>query len=289
MDKIKYILILILSLGFVICKADNPRQNWKFKSKNGLYVLKLSESKTDTIIDEHGTYQIYRELKWGLYNSITKKLKYEIPGPISERTAYISCSGKYVVVINDWPPERADDSLDLISIYKQGELIKSYKLSDLLDCGFNISSSVGHFNWTWGKVKVRFASKRIDFQTTELVVYKINITNGKIMNRQRNSKITDDSILAYGEVFGEGNGTYRLETCHRVYGQVDSTGIVRFKSDYKFHGGWYYTLLIDNGQEIRIKQGLHDLHDLKLNFCIFEFEKLDIEPKQIGFGNINCH
>ena len=85
----EFILILILSFGFSICKADEPRQNWKFKSKNGLYVLKIRDSKTDTVTDKYGTYQNYRELKWGLYNSITKKLKYEIPGPIS-REQHIS-------------------------------------------------------------------------------------------------------------------------------------------------------------------------------------------------------
>lgn len=289
MIKVKYILILFLTLGFVYCKADEPRQNWNFKSKNGLYVLKLSKSKTDTITDKHGTYQIYSELRWGLYNTITKKLKYEIPGPISQRTAYISCNGNYVVIVNDWPPEQADDSLDLIQIYRRGKLIRNYKLSDLLKCGFNISSSVGHFDWTWGKVKVNFLSKRIDFQTSELVAYKINLRNGVIADKQLNTNITDNSLLVYGKVFGEGNGKYRLEICHRVYGKVDSSGIVRFKSDYKFHGGWYYTVLINDGQETRIRKGLNDLHDLKLNSCTFEFEKLEIEPKQVGFGNINCH
>jgi len=289
MIKIRYILILILTLGFAVCKADEPRQKWKFKSKNGLYTLKLSESETDTITDEHGTYQIYKEHKWGLYNSITQKLKYEIPGPISEKTAYISCNGNFIVIINDWPPEQADDSLELIQIYKQGELIKNYKLSDLLRCGFNISSSVGHFDWTWGKVKVKFLSKRIRFQTTELVDFEINIRNGKIIDKRRNSKITDNSILTYGKVFGEGNGKYRLNICHRVYGQVDSSGIVKFKSNYKFHGGWYYTVLINNGQETRIKKGGHDLHDLKLNSCTFDFERLGLKSEKIGFGNINCH
>lgn len=279
MNKQKYILILILILGFVIAKADEPRQKWKFKSKNGLYVLKLSESKTDTISNEYGTYQVYRELKWGLYNTINNKLKYEIPGPISERNAYVSCNGKYVVVINDWPPEQAKDSLDLINIYKQGNLIKSYKLSDFLSNRFNISSSVGHFTWTWGKIKVSFIRKQINFQTTELINYKINIKNGKIIDKQRNPNITDDSILVYGRVFGEGRGKYKLETCHRVYGKIDSSGIIKFKSNFKFHGGWYYTVLINKGQETRLKQGFNDLHDLKLNSCTFDFEKLGIELK----------
>ncbi|TKG89836.1 hypothetical protein EYV94_24770 [Puteibacter caeruleilacunae] len=282
-------MILILSIVFAFCRADEPRQNWKFRSKNGLYVLKLSESKVDTIKDEYGTYQTYRELKWGLYNSITKKLKYELPGPISQRTAYISNNGKYVVVVNDWPPEQADDSLELIMIYKHGELSKTYKLSDLMDCGFNISSSVGHFNWTWGKVKVRFVNKRIEFQTTELVSYKINIKNGKIEEKKINPNITDESILVYGQVFRDGKGKYRLETCHCVYGQIDASGIVQFNSHFEFHGGWYYTVLINNGQEVRIKRGFHDLHDLKLNSCTFEFEKLGIEPELMGFGDINCN
>ncbi len=78
MINVKYIFISILIFGFVDCKADESRQNWKFKSKNGLYVLKLSESKTDTVTDEYGTYQVYSELKWVLYNSLIKKQEIEI-------------------------------------------------------------------------------------------------------------------------------------------------------------------------------------------------------------------
>jgi hypothetical protein len=289
MIKIKHILILTLVYLTIDCYGDEPRQQFEFKSSNGKYLLKISKTRVDTFRNDYGAYPYHTELKWGLFNTSDNELIYEIPGPISQKQAYISNNGEMIVVINDWPPEQADDSLELIMIYKNGDLIKKYKLSDLLSCGYNISSSVSHFDWSWGEIEVKFLTNTIDFRTLELVDYKIDILNGEIISKKLDSKIQDSSIVAYGKVFEDKNGKYRLEVCHRVYGQIDSTGFVLFDSDYKYHGGWYYTVLINNGKEERLRQGLSDIHDLKYNSCVYEFEGLGKDFHPIGFGNINCN
>jgi hypothetical protein len=270
------------------CYADEPRYRSEFKSDNGIFTLKVSELKKDTIRDNSGTYEYYSEVKWGLYKLSNQKPLYEIPGPISQRTAYISDDGRYVVVINDWPPEQANDSLQLILVYVNGNLLNSFSLSDIYKCGYNISSSVSHFSWSWSDIKVNFTTNIISFKTYELVDFRINITAGKIIEKQLDRRINDSTIFVYGKVFGEKSGGFRIEVCHRVYGVIDSTGIAYFSSDYKYHGGWYYSVLINEGKEERIRDGLSDIHDIILNSCLFDFEKLGVNAKPIGFGNINC-
>ncbi len=287
----KIILILFLfcisSHGF----ADQPRQQWKFWSPGHLFLLKPTEQQVDTIWTDQGFYLSHKEVKWGVFNSITNHIKYEIPGPLSEKKAYLSWCGKYVVIVNDWPPEQVNDSLELIEIYKKGELIASYTLSNLLKCGYNVTSSVSHFSWAIGKIKVNFLTNSIRFKTNEFVDYRINVRNGKIEEAKVDEKIADDSILAYGKVFGN-NGNYRMEVCHRVYGEVPESGVITFTSDYDFHGGWYYSVLVNNGKEERIRESRVDLHDLIYNACTYELEKISKEKgeefRQFGFGNVNC-
>jgi hypothetical protein len=268
------------------CYADDPRYKSEFKSDNGIYTLKVSEIEKEKIKNQTESYVKYTERKWGLYRFHEKNPLYEIPGPISERSAYISDDGKYIVVMNDWPPEQPNDSLVLILIYANGNLLKSYSLSDIYNCGYNISSSVSHFNWSWNDIKVDFISNTLSFKTNELVDFKINISNGKILERRLDRRVNDSSIFVYGKVFGEKDGGFRMEVCHRVYGNIDTTGFVYFSSDYKYHGGWYYTILINEGKEVRIRDGLSDIHDIILNSCAFDAEKLGIRP--FGFKNINC-
>jgi hypothetical protein len=273
-------------ITFFRCYADDPRYKSEFKSDNGIFILKVSKLEKEKIKDESGSYIVYTERKWGLYKLSDKKPIYEIPGPISERSAYISNDGKYIVVINDWPPEQANDSLELILIYVNGELIKSFKLSDIYNCGYNITSSVSHFDWIWGEVKVNFIDNTLKFKTFELVEFKINISNGDLLDRKLDRRINKESRFVYGDVFGEKNGGYRIEVCHRVYGNIDSSGIVYFSSDYKYHGGWSYSVLINDGKEVRITEDELDIHNIIFNYCAFEMEKLGIKP--LGLNDINC-
>jgi hypothetical protein len=268
------------------CYADEPRYRSEFKSDNGIFTLKVSELKKETFRDSSGTYEYYTEVKWGLYKLSNKKPLYEIPGPISQQTAYISDDGRYVIVVNDWPPEQANDSLELILIYANGNLLESYSLSDIYACGYNISSSVSHFDWIWNDIKADFINNILSFKTFELVQFKINISNGELLERKLDKRISERSQYVYGKVFGEKNGGYRIEVCHRVYGKIDSTGIVYFSSDFKYHGGWFYTVLINDGEEVRITEDQSDIHDIILNSCAFEAEKIGIKP--FGLNNINC-
>jgi hypothetical protein len=171
---------------------------------------------------------------------------------------------------------------------KNGNLISIYKLADLLNCGYHVSTAASHFTWNWGKIAVNFAGNIISLKTFELVDYKINISDGAIREKQLDARINAKTIFAYGKVFGEKDGNYRLEVCHRVYGNIDSTGYVYFNSDYPYHGGWYYAVLINNRNEEHIKNGTLDLHDIILNSCTFDYENLGFKFYPIGFEKVSC-
>lgn len=280
-----YTFLLLIIICFR-CYADEPRYKSEFKSNNGIYTLKVSEMGKEIIKIESESYVKHSERKWGLYKLPNKNPLYEIPGPISEKSAYISDDGRYVIVINDWPPEQVNDSLELILIYANGNLLESYSLSEIYGCGYNISSSVSYFSWSFNDIKVDFSSNTLSFKTYELVNFSINISNGKLIERTLDKRINDNSVYVYGRVYGEKDGGYRIEVCHRVYGNIDTSGIVYFSSDFDYHGGWYYTVLINDGKEVRIRDGQFDIHDILLNSCTFEAEKMGI--KQLKFNNVNC-
>lgn len=79
-----------------------------------------------------------------------------------------------------------DDNFEMVLIYKNGSLIKSIKLDEILNCGYNISSSVSHFSWTISQPKISFTAKNISFVTYELNEIGINLIDGKITKKEMN-------------------------------------------------------------------------------------------------------
>lgn len=283
--KMKKIILILFLINIVNCYADEPRYCNKFISSNKLYEFKISEVKNDSVLIDNVYYKESREIKWGLFNRISKKKIYEIETVASEKTAYVSNNGDYVVIINDWPSEKPDDNLEMISIYKKGSLVKSIKLNEILNCGYNISSSVSHFSWTVGDPKISFAAKNISFQTYELNEIVIDLIDGKI-TKTRNKLVKENSLLVYGKIIKKNGKDYKLEVCHKVFGKLANTTI-EFHSEKTFGTNRYYTILIENGNEIDVEYKNLNLNNILLNACLTEPEKY--KEKYLGFGKINCH
>lgn len=285
MMKMKKILLLLLLLNFFNCYADQPRYCNKFKSSNNLYEFKITEVKKDSTLIENVYYKQSKEIKWGLFNRITNKKIYEIETVASEKTAYVSNNGNYIVIINDWPSESPDDNLEMISIYKNGSLIKSIKLNEILNCGYNISSSVSHFRWTIGHPNISFTTKNISLITYELNEIEIDLIDGKI-TKTRNKLVKENSLLVYGKIIKKIGNNYKLEVCHKVFGTL-SNPIIELKSEKEFRTNDYFTILIENGNEIDVQYKKQNLNGIILNTCLTEPEKF--KEKYPGFGKIICH
>lgn len=281
----KKIILILLLINIVNCYADEPRYCNKFSSSNKRYEFKITEVKNDSILIDNVYYKQSREIKWGLFNTITKKKIYEIETVASEKTAYVSNNGDYIVIINDWPSETPDDNLEMVSIYKNGSLIKSIKLHEILNCGYNISSSVSHFSWTIGQPQISFTSKKISFVTYELNEIGIDLTYGTI-TKTRNKLVGKNSLIVYGKIIKKNGKNYKLEVCHKVLGTL-SNSIIDFYSEKEFRTNGYFTILVENGKEINVQYKKQNLNNIILNTCLIEPEKYT--EKYLGFGKINCH
>lgn len=281
-------IVLSIIVFFFSCSnllADEPRYRNKFRSSNKLYEFRISETKADSILIDNEYQKFKIEHKWELINRITKKSKYKIETKASEKTAFVSNNGKHIIIINDWPSEIPDDNLEMIAIYKNGILIKSIKLNEILDCGYNISSSVSHFNWTIGEPKVSFDKNKISFITYELNEIEININDGNI-TKSKNKLVKQNSILIYGQIIDKKNDIYKIEVCHKVFGNLTNP-IIQFNSDKEFRVNSYLTVLLENEEEVNIIYDKQNLNNIILNTCLIEPEKY--KDGYLGFGNINCH
>lgn len=265
--------------------ADEPRYRNNFKSSNKIYEFIISDTKKDSILIDKEYQKFNIEYKWEVRNRISKKTKYKIETKASEKTAFVSNNGEYVVIINDWPSDIPDDNLEMVAIYKNGTLVKSIKLNDILDCGYNISSSVSHFNWIIVEPKVSFNKNKISFITYELNEIDINIKDGKI-SKSKNKLVNNNSLLIYGQIIDKKNEFYKIEVCHKVFGILPNS-IIEFKSVKDFRLNDYLTVLIDNENEVNVVYNEINLNNIMLNNCILEPEKL--KDGYFGFGNINCH
>jgi len=277
--------IIVIFFSWSNLLADQPRYRNNFKSSNKLYEFRISETKKDSILIDNEYQKFNIEYKWELINRISKNTKYKIETKASDKTAFVSNNGTYVVIINDWPSEIPDDNLEMIAIYKNGTLVKSIKLNDILDCGYNISSSVSHFNWTIGEPKVSFNKNKISFITYELNEIDISIKDGNI-SKSKNKLVNKNSQLIYGQIIDKKNKFYKIEVCHKVFG-ILTNSIIEFKSPKDFRLNDYLTVLIDNDNEININYNKTNLNDIILNNCVIEPE--EFKDGYLGFGNINCH
>lgn len=280
MKKLLIILFLITSL---IVNADEPRYRNSFNSSNNVFEFKISQVRTDSVLIGNEYYKSTKEVKWSLYNSKDKTKIYDIEIIASDKTAYISNDGQYIVVINDWPAETPDNDLEMVIIFNNGLLVKSIKYGDILDCGYNISSSASHFSWIFNEPKVLFKENQISLVTYELNEIVISITDGKMV-KSRNKFVDENSILTYGKIIEKKGVNYKLEICHKAFGSA--TNIVEFKSKKKFDKGWYYTILVNNKNEIDIQYERRNLNDVSLNTCLPEPQ--NFKEDYIDFGKINC-
>ena len=69
----KKIIIILFLINIVNCYADEPRYRNKFRSSNKLYEFKLIEFKKDSVLIGDEYYDQSKEIKWGLFNRITKR------------------------------------------------------------------------------------------------------------------------------------------------------------------------------------------------------------------------
>lgn len=247
-SNMKLAITIVLTLSYFSVLADEPRYTNKFLSANKKVAFVLTETIKDSTLFNGKYYQSTNEFKWSVINNISKEKLYEIKTSAGHKSAFISNDGQFVVIINDWPDESPNDSLEMISIYNNGKPVKQFLLNEILEHTFNISNSVSHFTWTIDYPIVSFNSDEIKFTTFELNDFKIKISTGKI-DKTRNNAISDTTILVYGEIISKNADIYDMQVCQKAFGPLKKS-IIKFKSKKQYEKSRYYSILIDNGKEI---------------------------------------
>jgi hypothetical protein len=145
--------------------------------------------------------------KWGMFDSKTGELIYGIDEKISSQKAYISNDGNHIVLINDWPLQPVSDSIVLVAFYEKGKLVKSYGLSDIFQCGYNVTTSISHFSWLMEDAKLNYTTNKLSLNTLELKYFEFNLKNGDLIKARKNKKLKNNDILVYGNVIKQGNNS----------------------------------------------------------------------------------
>jgi hypothetical protein len=199
------LLILFFCLLPYFCKADQPRFQTTFSSKNGLYELRLLGTRKDSTtkyVDETGSTFYLTVSSWAMFATQTQQKLYsfeDCSDNIALKTALISDNGNRVAVLDDWSAGVPFFNYGVLSFYERGHRIKKYVLHDLLcSCG-SISSSVSHFSWL---TNYRFAplTNSLTISTYELNTFVFDLTSGRLLSKRRNSAITNTSVLVAGRV-----------------------------------------------------------------------------------------
>jgi len=235
----KTILLFLLLVTPYICKADNPRWSEVFTSPNDKYELRL--------VSEYGQ----ADSKWSLVEKATQKVKYQLTGPyLFQMSLVVSDDGNSVVAIDDFSEQEAVKNLDILFFYNKGKLIKKYTLEEIngMDA---ISYSASHFSWLLpSNLDLIIKDSEIEFTTYRLFHYKFDVNTGKILRKELDSRLTEDSIYVYGKIVEDlGNDRYVMEVCTLIQGIIPESGKIEFESKtMEFSERDYSTIIVRNGK-----------------------------------------
>jgi hypothetical protein len=264
--NMRLLTTIFLSLSFLRLLADEPRFSNKFLSANKKYAFVLTERKKDSTLFNGKYYPVNVEFKWSVMNTSSKKILYEIETTAGQKSVSVSNDGQFVVIINDWPVGSPRDTLEMVTIFNKGQLLKKIRLNELIVNTFNVSKSVSHFSWTLDYPIVAFNSDEIKFTTFELNDFKIKISSGETC-KSKNSIISDSSVFVYGEIISKNADIFEMKVCQKAFGPLKNDTI-QFQSKKSFEKNRYYSVLIDNGQELTIIYKNVDINRILLNSCI---------------------
>lgn len=232
----KYPMFIMLFLvGFFNVFGDDPRYSSSFKSQNEQYILSVENFLRNN-----------RQLeKWTLRN-INNNVIYDFQYHLSDCTVFISNDGRNIIAIDDFSFGFISNNEIVLTFFRDGILIREYTLGDLLDDIGNTTLSASHFKWTFRDTFI-LENNYFRFMTFELYEYVIDSNTGNIVERKRNSILSNGSIYAYGVVTHSNGNIYNFQIMRLVYGQPEQRVII-FRNDLNIHfrNGQYMSLIIKN-------------------------------------------
>lgn len=189
------IFLIILITGYL--QGDEPRRINRFYSPNGNIRLEMTDKRQGiwTIFErilnskkELTRYSIVDPVKsYKLANCQDLKpgALWEFAGELDTMTALISNDGKRILVINDWAEDIREGN-HLIMFFRNGVLMKTYSIQDLISNKTALSMSASHYFWLSGTPSFKsIESKVLDIITAEKVLLTFSTLTGEILSKRR--------------------------------------------------------------------------------------------------------
>ena len=233
----KLILLIAVTLVPLAARADEPRHRFTFTSPNGKFELR------------HTSGQFARQ-KWSLIDKATGSARYEITAELAPMTVLVGDDGSSVVAVDDYSEREPAKDLDVLLFYRDGKLVKSHALGELLADTTNVSQSASHFTWLTRGLTLSVSDSKLSLKTHELVHYTFDANTGDVLTKERDPALTDDALYVYGKVKSLGGRRYEMEVCHLAFGSAPQTGRVEFEADRddSLDTGRYHSVIIRGGK-----------------------------------------
>ncbi len=229
----RQIFILFIGLFFILdCFADEPRHQTKFESKNGEYLIN------------------YHKKKWVLTDR-KGSIKYKLNDHgFTSMTILISDNGQNIIVIDDFMEGHIIGQRNTLWLYKEGRLLKSYKLTELVNDTCNVGKSMWHTDWCFGNFELSNNQTHFSLTTFELSEIAFDLISGQLIINRKPEGFDSDCLIVFGE-FRKGDEDYTtMKILKYIAGKKQENNKVTFKTTSYGAGLWRELLMIKNGVDI---------------------------------------
>lgn len=247
----KRALFLLLLLVPSSTRADDPRRRPSFSSGNRQFELKILGSQWGS----NGS--------WSLVEKATGAVRYQLTGELSSRTVLVSDDGRNLVAVDDFSESLAEKDPDVLSFYRDGKLIRKYRLGQLLRDPSNVSNSNSHFQWFFEDPPLSIQRERVRLRTFELIRYEFDAATGETLRKEVDPVLTPRALYVYGPLEAIGGNRYAVKICQLAYGKAPKDVRVEFEAApgaLPRHPESWVTAVIQDGKLVRVE-------DVLLNSC----------------------
>ena len=230
---IKRLFILLIGLVFIFDSfADEQSFRTKFESKNGEYSVKFHKN------------------KWELVNK-KGSVKYKFKDQrFTSMTMFVSNNGQNIVVIDNDMEGHEIGERNAIWLYRKGILVKSYKLTELINDTCNVAKTIWHTLWSYGNFDFADNQSHFSFTTFELSEIVLDLTTGQIISNKKPDGYNSECIIVFGE-FRKGTENFAtMKILKYITGKTQKDNKVTFKTTRYGAGLWRELLMIQNGTDI---------------------------------------
>lgn len=224
-----------------ICNADEQRLTTKFTSNNGKYAI------------------IYKNKKW-LVSDSKGSILYRITDEgFCSMTILVSDDGRSVVVLNDFMEQHFLRNSRVLWIYKEGKLMHSYQLTEIVKDTCNTASSIWHKEWCLNDFGFDEIQNLFSLSTYEFMEYSFDLESGDIISERRPDGFDDNTFILYGGFRKNSSETVTMTIYRYINGPVQPDNKMAFKTSYFGQGYWTEGIMISNEQDITPERYRHKI------------------------------